>query len=132
MDRNVQCLRLTARPGKVLATFKQKYACIFPCAYRLTKNKHSLIRNLCTTPALLYFSPMTQSINVKSSSLSKNTNFYGNQPSEFCLREKEMLNSESSIRDVHWRGLCSLQRVELHPNANCLCACFTSLVHTTG
>lgn len=63
---------------------------------------------------------MTQSINVKSSSLSKSTNFYRNHPSEFCLGEKEMLDSESSIRYVHWRGLCSWQRVEQHPNANCL------------
>lgn len=86
----------------------------------LQNNKNSLIRNLCTTSALLYFSPTTQSIHVKSSSLSKSTNFYGNQPSEFCLREKEMLDSESCLRDVHWRGLCSWQRVELHPNANCL------------
>lgn len=69
----------------------------------LQKNKNSLIRNLCTTSALLYFSPMTQSIHVKSSSRSKSTNFYRNQPSEFCLREKEMLDSESSTRDVHWR-----------------------------
>lgn len=103
MDRNVQCLLLTARLGKVLATFKQKYACKFPCAYTLAKKKNSLIRNLCTTSALLYFSPMTQSIYVKSSSLSKSTNFYRNQPSEFSLREKEMLDSESSTRDVHWR-----------------------------
>lgn len=37
MDRNVQCLLLTAMLGKVLATFEQKYACKFPCAYTHTK-----------------------------------------------------------------------------------------------
>lgn len=31
-----------------------------------------------------------------------------------------MPDSGSSRRGVHWRGLCSLQRVELHPNTNCL------------
>lgn len=86
----------------------------------LQKIKNSIIRNLCTTSALLYLSPMTHSIHVKSSSFSKSTNFSGNQPSEFCLREKEMSDSGNSGRCVHWRGLCSLQTVELHPSANCL------------
>lgn len=36
-DRNVQLLLVTARPGKVLATFKQIYVQKFPCAYALAK-----------------------------------------------------------------------------------------------
>lgn len=50
--------------------------CLYTCE---KKKKKSLITNLCTTSAVLYFSPMTQSIHVKSSSFSKSISFYGNQ-----------------------------------------------------
>lgn len=117
-DRNVQCLLLTARPGWQPLSKNMPANSLVP--KHLQKNKNSIIRNLCTTSALLYLSPMTQSIHVKSSSFSNSTNFSGNQPSEFYLREKEMSDSGNSGRCVHWRGLCSLQTVELHPSANCL------------
>lgn len=33
---------------------------------------------------------------------------------------KRRCRTQGALEGVHWRDLCSLQRVELHPNANCL------------
>lgn len=126
MDRKCPVSAPDSKAKRVLATFEQKYACKFPCAYALPKKKKKFINQ----KPLHYLSsalilPYDQSIHVKSCSFGKSTSFYGHQPSEFCLGEKEMLDSELY-------NMCTGEACGCTPMPTACSSYFTSLVPTRG